>query len=148
MQATLCSIDWDKLVRVLSALLTPTIGVITTYIAYHQYATNKRQARLALFDKRLPVFNSVMKLLAEILRDTQVDKEQLYSFLSDTRDGEFLFGPEIAVYTDEIYKKGGEVRARHAAGDYKHDPELFMWFEEQMKSAKDKFRPYLQFPEP
>lgn len=148
MQAAFCSIDWDEVVRVFSALLTPTIAGIAVYVAYQQYATNKRQARLALFDRRLAVFNSVMKMLGEILKNAQAEMSQLFTFLSETRDAEFLFGPEIAIYIDKIFKKGGELRAKHAAGYYGEDPELLTWFQEQGQSARDKFRPYLHFPEP
>jgi hypothetical protein len=83
MNATLCTIDWERLVRVLAALLTPTIAVVTTYIAYQQYQTNRRQHRLALFEKRMEVFNSTMDLIASVMRDARVELDQLVAMLRE-----------------------------------------------------------------
>jgi len=94
--STLCATDWEKVVRVFAALLTPTIGAIALYIAYQQHVINRRQLRLALSDRRLAVFNSTMKLIAAVIRNARVELDDLYTFLLETRDHEFLFGPDIA----------------------------------------------------
>jgi hypothetical protein len=92
----MCTIDWEKLVRVLAALLTPVIAIVTTHIAYQQYQTNRGQHGLDLFEKRLAVFNSTMTLISSIAQRGRVENlDQLFNMIRETRDHEFLFGPEI-----------------------------------------------------
>ena len=149
MNATLCTIDWERLVRVLAALLTPTIAVVTTYIAYQQYQTNRRQHRLALFEKRMEVFNSTMDLIASVMRDARVELDQLFALLRETRDNELLFGPEIGEYIYEVYKKGVDLCTRATvAGQEARKVELMLWFSQQSKVARDKFLKYLDFRKP
>jgi hypothetical protein len=99
---TLCTVDWERLVRVLAALLTPAIGVVTTYIAVQQYKTNRRQHRLALFEKRIAVFDSTMNLIAAVLRAGRAELDQLFTPLRETRDHELLFGPEIGEFIMDV----------------------------------------------
>jgi hypothetical protein len=151
MNETLCTVDWERLVRVLSALLTPTIAVITTYIAWQQYQTNQRQYRLALFKKRMVVFNSTMNLIAAVLQAARVELDQLFTMLRETRDHDLLFGPEIGEYIHEVYRKGLELNAREqVAGDENiaRRIELQRWFGEQSATALEKFRKYLDFRQP
>jgi hypothetical protein len=147
----LCSIDW-KVVRVLSALLTPTIGVITAYIAVQQYKTNRRQHRLALFEKRMKVFDSTMNFIAAVLRDANVELEQLFRLMRETREHELLFGPEIGQYiNDELYKKGLELHTRRAVGgqeNIERGTALSEWFSGQSRVATAKFLKYIDFREP
>ena len=137
------------LVSVCSALLTPTIGAIAVYIAYQQHVTNRRQLRLALFDRRLRVFNSTASLIAGILQRGRVEHNDLFAFLRETRECDFLFGPDIAEYIKLVYEKGLRVHAEFVARD--HDlqdrVELMNWFSGQMEEAKKKFGKYMAFPE-
>src|SRR5262249_1196899 len=137
------------LLRVFGGLLTPIIAGIAVYIAYQQSQTNKRQARVALFDKRLAVFNNTTKLLREILRDARVHTDQLFRFAAETEQHLFLFGPDIAEYVDDLWKRGLELYAHGAANErFDRQTELLDWFHQQIKLAADKFKPYMSFPEP
>jgi hypothetical protein len=102
----MCSIDWERLVRVLAALLTPVIAIVTTYIAFQQFQTNRRQHRLALFEKRMAVFNSTMNLIASVVQAARAELDQLFRLIRETRDHELLFGPEIGEYINEVYRRG------------------------------------------
>ena len=69
--------DWSTvvaaavaLVPVLSALLTPTIAIITTYIAYEQWRTNRNKLKLDLFDRRFAVYDA-MRLRRKPSHDTR-----------------------------------------------------------------------------
>lgn len=150
MNYTLCLIDWEKVVRVFSALLVPTIGVVTTYIAWQQHNTNRRQLRLALFDRRLKVFNSTVKLIATGLRRARVELDEIFAFLSETREHEFLFGADIAAYINDIYHKVVELQAQMFAPpeEAKKRTELLVWFNGQTDEAKKKFGKYMTFKEP
>ena len=151
MNGTLCTVDWERLVRILAALLTPTIAIVTSYIAYQQYQTNRRQHRLALFEKRMAVFNSTMDLIAAVLQRNRVDLDQLYKLLKDTRDHNLLFGPEIGEFINEIYKNGVELHTREAAGgaaNAARGEALTTWFAGQSEETRKKFLKYLDFRQP
>jgi hypothetical protein len=55
-----CTIDWEKVVRVFSAFLTPVIAITTATIALQQYLLNRNQFRLALLDRRLKPIDTDM----------------------------------------------------------------------------------------
>ena len=149
MREFFCAVDWERLVRILAALLTPTIAIVTAYIAYQQYQTNWRQHRLALFEKRLAIFNKTMDSLAAILQHIQVELDQLFALLRETRDHEFLFGPEVGDFINEVYKKGVEMNARaQVPGQHEQMVEISNWFSGQMGVAREKFRKYLDFQKP
>ena len=131
------------LVEVLSALLTPLIAVIATYIAWQQHVMNRRQLRLALFEKRMAVFNGVIKLISAVVRQARVEIDDLYGFLTDTYGYEFLFGKEVKTYVDELYEKAADVHARMA-----NEEECLFWFCGQAEQARKVFAKYLSIPEP
>jgi hypothetical protein len=147
----MCTIDLEKLVRVLAALLTPAIAIVTTYIAYQQYQTNRRQHRLDLFEKRLAVFNSAMTLIPSIAQRGRVENlDQLFNMIRETRDHEFLFGPEIGAYISEVYQNGVDLEGIDFAQplDRAARARLLQWFRGQSATATEKFRKYLDFREP
>ena len=137
--------------RILAALLTPVIAIVATYIAYQQYQTNHRQHRLALFEKRMAVFNSTMNLIAFVLRAGRVELDQLFTLIRETRDHELLFGPEIGEFIDEVYRNGVELNTRDVVGGQEsiaRRTELLNWFGGQSAAATKKFLKYLDFREP
>lgn len=143
-----CSIDWEKLVRVLAASLTPVIALLAVYIAWQQHKTNKDQLRLALFERRLKVFDSTGELIATVLRQGKIANDELMNFLYDTRENEFLFGPDIAAYLHELYGKASDVYSLEEATDEeskKQRIEALNWFSGQGDEAKKRFGVYMAF---
>jgi hypothetical protein len=112
-----CLIDWEKLVRVLAALLTPVIACVTAYIAWQQHKTNQNQFRLALFERRIKVFNFTGDLIAAVLTQGRVGNDDLNKFLWETRESGFLFGPVVSAYLHELYEKASDVYALEGAVD-------------------------------
>ena len=53
-------------VDVLSALLTPTIAVIATYVAYQQWRVNKTRLDLDLYDRRLAIYKAVDAFFGDV----------------------------------------------------------------------------------
>src|SRR5579872_1840168 len=143
MNETLCTVDSERLVRVLSALLTPVIAVVTSYIAFQQYRTNRSQHRLALFEKRMAVFNSTMNLIAAVTQAARAELDQLFGLIRETRDHQLLFGPEIGEFINEVYKKGVELNTiDFVHGDAARRTELLLWFSQQNAGATQKFLKY------
>src|SRR6266849_9511156 len=137
---------WAVVARVLSASLPVVISGIVTYIAWQQFTVNRRQHRLALFEKRMVVFNSTMKMIASVLQSANPSLSQCFQFIQDTRDHEFLFGPEVGDFINEVYKKAVELHTHIAvggAGAPAQQTQLMTWFGEQMKEARKVFLKYL-----
>lgn len=159
------SIDWEGLVRVSSALLTPLIAVLATLIALQQsrtaaratniaseqQKTNRNHFRLALLEKRLTVFNGAGNLIATVMTNARIGPDGLGKFLVDTREAAFLFGPDITAYLDELYGKAADVHAFEDAvneEDRAQRRQALLWFAGQGAQLKQKFGTYMSFKEP
>jgi hypothetical protein len=139
------------MIKTLSALLVPTIALLGTYIAWQQYVTNRRQYRLALFEKRLAVFDATARFLSGIVQTANVQLDDAIKFLQETREHEFLFGPEVAACIDAIYTKAVELHTRRAAvgpGTGAPVAELVKWFSGQIGNVRKKCKPHMDFTKP
>lgn len=145
---------------VLKGLLTPAIAIIASYIAYQQYQVNKRKFDFERFEKRFKVFNVVRDMLIRMQRDFKPEIAELQTFIGETLEADFVFGPEIPAYIDEMVKRGWLLRSAHdqyrdmfqpipQGYDHEkvvnqiHDQET--WFTNQITTGvlKAKFKPYL-----
>jgi len=145
-----CTIDWEKLVHVLAALLTPLIAVITVYIAWQQYKINKGQFRLALRDRRLKVFEATIELIATVLRTAKVEQADLTKFLVGTSERDFLFGSDVSAYLKSVYDKAVDLYAlADAQGEEQTAQwkEAAKWFSGQSEEARKIFGKYVAFSE-
>lgn len=145
--------NWARLGIVTSTGLTIFIAFAAVFVAYQQHVTNKRQLRLALFEKRLAVYESVMKVKGLVIRNARLDLNQLFEFIQETRNYEFLFGEDVSDYIDEIYKKGVEVWARVGnpaipPAEMTSTTALLEWFSGQEKVARAIFLKYMDFTKP
>lgn len=148
--AFLTHLYWPEVGRVLSAALPVVISAIVTYIAWQQFAINRRQHRLALFEKRMVVFNSTMKMIASVAQSANPTLSQCFQFIQDTRDHEFLFGPEVGEFINEVYKKATALHAHIQAGvgGAAQQTQIMQWFIGQMGEARKVFLKYLDFRKP
>jgi len=148
----------DQVVEVSKGLLTPLIAVVTTYIAWQQWKTNQQKLILDRYDRRLCVYEEVRKILSIIVRDAKASYDDLIQFRTAVSEADFLFGPEIPQYIDDIYKRA--VKLQYWSGEYRDSaqekPEGYdhnkvvegmhtelTWLTEQFEPAKKKFKQYL-----
>lgn len=96
----------NSIKEISTALLTPVLAVIGTWILVNQYRLERLRWKLSLYDKRYPVFLSTMKFIANIVRDHDVSNEGLMQFMRNSKDREFLFVDDVKNFMDELYKKG------------------------------------------
>ena len=146
------------MLKVFSGLLTPLIGVVTVYIAWQQWLTNRQKLVLDRYDRRLRVYQEVMKIIGLIVRDAKAAPDDLLQFRAKVAEADFLFGLEVMQYIDLLYKRGLHLWARsteyrdftqaHPPG-YDHQKVVdemqshLVWFTEQVGAAKEIFRKYL-----
>lgn len=150
--------DLPPFVQVLSALLTPTIAIVGTIIAYQQWRTNNLKLKLDLYDRRLKVYEEVRVLLSRILQKADINYDELFKFFRNCSEADFLFGPEIPKYIEELYQRGVKLHSwneqyrdstQPRPPNYNHKivvegkHEELQWFTEQFDPAKRLFQSYL-----
>ncbi len=145
--------------QVLQGLLTPMIGLTTLYISWQQWKGNKLKLVLDRYDRRLRVYQNVVGFLRLVQRDFKPEISELMKFPVDTAEADFLFGPEIPEYLDEMFKRGWKLR--QAANEYRdmfqpvpegydhgkvvaNMQEQELWFTNQLLTVKEKFKKYLE----
>lgn len=148
----------EQFIEISKAFLTPVIAIVATYIAWQQWKTNRQKLNLERYDRRLNVYEEVRKILSIIVRDAKASTEDLLKFRTSVSEADFLFGPEIPQYIDEIYKRGLNLwRWNQEYRDYTQEkPEGYdhnkvveemhkelTWLSEQFEPAKEKFKKYL-----
>lgn len=148
----------EQIVDIAKALLTPFIAIIAVYIAWQQWKTNQQKLNLERYDRRLRVYEEIRKILSIILRDAKANTDDLLKFRTSVSEADFLFGPEISEYIDEIYKHGLSLwRWNQDYRDYTQEkPENYdhkkvvdemhkelTWLTKQFEPAKQKFKKYL-----
>ncbi len=134
----------------MSASLPVVILGIATYIAWQQFVVNRRQHRLALFEKRLAVFNSTMKLIASVVRQGNATLDDCFELIRDTWEHEFLFGPEVGDFINEVYKKSVELHTQNGEGSAGavRRREILEWFFGRSDEARKIFLKYMDFRKP
>src|SRR5437016_4957415 len=138
-------------VAVLSALLTPLIAIIASYVAYQQHRTNRLKLKHDLFERRYAIFDTLMKFLGSAMREGKTSFQACILFLGDTSQAQFLFGPEIPQYLRVVYEKGLDLSRTHdklhgeehlPVGDERtrianENSNLLGWFTEQAPAAQE-----------
>jgi hypothetical protein len=145
----------EDVVKILSALLTPVIAVVTTYIAVQQYRLAKFKVRHELFERRLAVYKAVVEYLSYVVRPTPPADESATKMIRETADAYFLFRPELTEYLHLLYTKGIDLWALNEEltdttmekEERKHKAvergDLKKWFGNQYAVVMERFREYL-----
>lgn len=154
--------DIKTLVEGLSAALTPVIVVVTTYIAYQQWRTNKSRFNYERYDRRLAVYKAVQAFYGEMGDAGTAKYGMAMKFYAATVEAEFLFGDEIREHIDELYKKGMDLASLHekmypSSGEpglpvgkersmvAEEHGKLLLWFlQDGVAETRKKFRKYLR----
>jgi hypothetical protein len=111
------------------------------------------ELNLQVYDRRLHVYEAVKKILGIVTRDGDVKTEELLTFMSDAAQADFLFGPEIKEYIEEMYRRGIKLSAANKTYNQNLEKPGFNpqptveeqtvqldWFSQQYGVATDKFK--------
>jgi len=81
-------------------LLVTSVGV---YVAFREYKKRKHDPNL--YERRMAIFDAVMRTLGIISEKGDISGEQLREFLKSTREADFLFNKDISTFLNELYEK-------------------------------------------
>ena len=135
-----------------------TIAASVAMIGFLQYKLASAKFKLELFDRRYAIYKATQKYLSIVLRDAHVEYSESITFLSETQDALFLFGPDVAKYLDALYKRGIELcSTAHQFEPLPVGPErsriveknaaLLRALMDELDRLKKVFEPYLTFKE-
>lgn len=142
----------------LQGLLTPLIAIVALYVAWQQWRSNELKLRMERYERRLRIYQEIIKILSLVFRDANVSQEDLLQFRTMTAEADFLFGVDIPQYIDEIYTHGlklstASIKYRDHTKDHTpgYDHQMVVadvdknleWLNEQFPVAKQKFSKYL-----
>lgn len=144
----------DTIIKISSALLTPTLAIVGAFILVNQFRLQKLRWRVDVYDKRYPVFINTMEYLSHIVQHHNISNEVLFKFLRGSKDKEFLFGENIKKYLEELYLKGLDlqliaIELKNVPVGKKRDQmvgqssEIFKWFMKRFDVSKRLFAEYL-----
>jgi len=90
------------MIQVFQGLLTPVIAGIAVYIARQQWQANRLKLVLDRFNRRWVVYQAVLDFIVAVCLDFKISADEIGKFRRATIQAEFLFGPEIPQYIDEL----------------------------------------------
>src|SRR5689334_11606848 len=93
----------DEVLKISQALLTPIIGIITTYIAWQQWRTNRIKLKLDRYERRLQIYKEVVRFIVISAEKDNYDNDELMNFRPKVSEADFLFGEEVRKYIDELH---------------------------------------------
>jgi hypothetical protein len=140
-------------IDIFSALLTPLIAIITTYLAIRQYKINRAKTRHELYDKRLAVFKTISSFLFSASCSEHFDFEGYRQFSIAKQESYFLFDKDITDYLDYVLEHVNQAynlkldeqwagtEDRNTITHKKRDVE--QWCGKEANKATLKFMPYL-----
>lgn len=149
-------------VDVMSALLTPTIAVIATHVAYQQWRVNKTRLDLDLYDRRLAIYKAVDVFYGEVGTEGTAKYPMVFQLRYATAEAPFLFPAEIERHLKEIYDKAMRIAALReqtypASGEpglpvgdarrkaCEEESELVLWLLQDAKAeSRKRFGKYLK----
>jgi hypothetical protein len=146
----------EAILPYLGPFFTLLIGAAAWYLAHRQQRTNELRLKHELFERRYKVYDSLMAFLGRTLQEGKPSTESSFTFLRETNQAQFLFGPEIPDYLESVYKKGNALRSSERQlnserqGDdeersrmIKENTDLIKWFNDQPNMAGERFGKYL-----
>lgn len=146
-------------VNLFSALLTPLIAIITTYIMIQQYRNEKRTQRYQVFGHRHEIYEATMKLITTIIQNATISRNELSEYAFGVRNSKIFFGKDVNDYLWKLRVKASKlmttvsVRESKSIGEERNnlliqEEELINFFIEQTDECKTVFEKYLDFKKP
>lgn len=148
----------EQALRMMSYLATPIVAVAAVWIAYQQMRIAHRKLQTDQYERRLRVYEEIRKLLSIATAKGDLPFEDLLRFRTAVSEADFLFGPEVMSYIEELYKHGCDLGmwndmfrtpAQARGEDYDHRKVVeskykeLRWVTAQYEPARQLFKKYL-----
>ncbi|KAF0805867.1 hypothetical protein A6D6_01923 [Alcanivorax xiamenensis] len=142
--------------QILAAMLTPTVAILGSYIAWRQWKTAENRLKFDLFERRFAVYNAARKLIGSIAQSGKIEDEKLRDFLHATREAKWLFNEQLASYLDnEIWSKAVDLQTldselvgmpagEERTNNIREQSEIKKWLVAQMREMDKKFSLFLK----
>lgn len=82
-------------ISVLAALLTPTIAIFGSYIAWQQHSLNKRKYKIELYPKRVKVMKAIADVFGRLIMKKSISIELITKLMYNTMEAHAIFNTEI-----------------------------------------------------
>ena len=108
-------------VQVFQALLTLAVALLAIAVGVAQWRTSHQRAVLDLFERRMAIVDALSGVVSKVTASGSVSHQDAMEFAQTTRQVDFLFGPEVKRYVEDLYRAMSE----HAVAEtkYKHGQE-------------------------
>jgi len=151
--------DVEQIMRMTSYVATPFVAIAAAAIAWQQMRINHWKLRNDQCDRRVRLYQEVAKILSIVVRGGGADADTLSEFRSNVAEADFLFGPEIMAFIEDIYSHGFDLwdaNEEFAQLNKQTSPnQAYLkrvidvrvsekrWFRMQFSVAKEHFKRYL-----
>lgn len=141
-------------IDIFSALLTPVIAIIATWIAYRQWRTSEDVNKLNKYEKRYSIYQALKDTLLEIGLEGNISGKGLSQLTVKTGESVFIFNDDVVDYIKIFREKSLRIYQvnrdlRNNIGETKtlavELEGLEKWFQDQHQKLIDEFLPYLKF---
>lgn len=148
----------DEILKILQGLLTPVIGMITTYIAWQQWKTNQSKLKLDRYERRLQIYKEIVRFISIGIQDANYDRNELMTFRAKVSEADFLFGEEVSQYIDQLHRRAINLHrwnkeyrdySQSRPEEYDHSKVVegmnkeLTWVSSQLEPAHNIFKKYL-----
>jgi hypothetical protein len=149
---------FEQILRMISYVASPIIAIGAVLIAWQQAQINRQKLVLDRYDRRLRIYEQLKELLSKITAHGQASDREAIQFRVSVSEADFLFGPEVMEYLDEVYSHTcqlGRWRAEYRdftqpqPPDYNHAEVVknahaeLRWLTSQYEPARQLFKKYL-----
>jgi len=102
---SLTNLDAKWIAELSTALLTPLIVIIATYIAYQQWRVNKTRLDLDLYDRRLAIYKAVDGFYSDSFTHGAINLSLAEKLRIATAEARFLFPEEIEAHLETLHNQ-------------------------------------------
>jgi|SRR3990172_6917781 len=107
-----------QIFEIFSGYLTIVIAITTTYIVIQQFLVSRYRVRMDLYDRRLKVYNAIMKFMRHVRQHGQADNDQIFELIEQTAESKFLFEGEIKDHIESLYQEALDLHEIHQELDH------------------------------
>ncbi len=144
--------DFDKLLPELE---------ISKPVKKNRYKKNHKKEKRQIitpevYNLRLPIYNAYRDLISKILRNANLDIQELFEFANKTHEALFLYDEKINDYMNLIFQKGNRLQylckvvsnprlvdKEKWNSIVEEESDLIMWFHDDFEQTRKLFKQYL-----